>query len=188
MSPWEIGLVLLWFVVLALAALVVALLRHIGGLELHIEELARQRISQINRSGLSPGSPAPEIDLLDDSGAEVRFSPPDGQRSVVVLSQPGCTPCPQLLPDLGRLAAEPGAPAVVVITKGPPGSTVAPPGVRALYQRHAEAMAKFQALATPWAFVVGPDGVIEAQGAVSNRAGLHRVLDTSRQQSPRQSA
>lgn len=174
--------------VLALSVLIVALLRHVGGLELRIEELARQRVSRINRSGLSPGSPAPELHLLDDAGADVRFSPSRGQRSVVVLSQPGCGPCEQLLPELGRLAAEPGAPAVVVITKGAPGSTVAPPGVRVLYQRHAEAMAKFQAFATPWAFVVGPDGIVEAQGAVSNRAGLRRLLDASRQQSPKQLA
>lgn len=188
LSAFTASYFLLWLLVAASFLLVVALLRHIGGLELRVEELSRTvgqtRVSRIDRSGLAPGSPAPELRLRDATGRAVRFSAIPGRRAVVVLTQPGCGPCELLLPELGDLAKGPDAPAVFVITKGMPGTYPAPPGVSVLYQRGAEAMVKFQAFATPWVFVIGPSGRIEAQGIAHDAATLDRVLAIGRDALP----
>jgi hypothetical protein len=177
---WGASYAVLWLLVIGMGALVVALLRHIGGLELRIEALSRTsgqtRVSRIDRNGLPPGSAVPEMTLLTADGREATFAPTRGRRAVVVLSQPGCGPCERLLPELGRLAVKAGAPDVVVITKGAPGSYAGPAGVRVLYQRGAEAMAKLRAFATPWVFVIGPDGIVRAQGIASDGPGLRRLL------------
>jgi hypothetical protein len=181
MGAWKMALAALWVVVLGLVLLVVALLRQVGMLEVRLQELAQQRVSRVERRGLPPGSRAPELRLLDAQGAEVCFRPGQARRSVVVLSQPGCGPCEQVWPALGRLVQAADAPTVTVITKGSPGSVVAPAGVQVLYQRGAEAMRQFQAYATPWVFVVGPGGMIEAQGSASDDVGLHRLLAAASQ-------
>jgi len=173
---FDASYVALWLMMLAMGALVLALLRHVGMLELRLEELSHLRVSRIQRDGLSPGTVAPQLTLLDEDGQEVAFAPPVGRRALVVLSQPGCGPCDQLVPHLERLVAADGAPDVTIITKGPPGSWAAPRGVRVLYQRRSEAMAGFRAFATPWAFLIGPDGRIAAQGIVNDLAGLCRLL------------
>jgi hypothetical protein len=179
MGLWEFSLLALWIVVAGLAVLVVALLRHMGMLEARIADLAQQRVSRIDRSGLPVGSRAPDLTLLDAEGAETPFAPPPGRRVVVALVQPGCGPCDHLLPALCRLAAGPEAVEVVVITKGVPGGLAVPLGVRVLYQRGAEAMARFRAFATPWVFVVGPTGLVEAQGIASDQAGLRELIRTA---------
>lgn len=176
MTLFDASYVALWLMMVAIGALALALLRHVGMLELRVEELSRPRVSHIQRDGLSPGTVAPHLTLLDDGGREVVFAPPLGRGALVVLSQPGCGPCDQLVPHLERLVAAEGAPDVTVITKGPPGSGAAPRGVRVLYQRRSEAMTGFRAFATPWAFVIGPDGRIVAQSIVNDLAGLRRLL------------
>lgn len=117
MNAWEIALLVLWVLVVGLSLLTIALLRHVGMLEMRLQELSRQRVSRVERTGLPSGSRVPALTLLDERGSEVTFVPHPNRRTLVALSQPGCSPCDQLLAELGHLVSNPGAPPVTVITK-----------------------------------------------------------------------
>lgn len=56
--------------------------------------------SKINRSGLAPGSAAPDFRLPLLEGGEISLSELRGRKSLLVFSDPHCGPCEALLPHL----------------------------------------------------------------------------------------
>jgi peroxiredoxin len=124
--------------------------------------LARERPlseSLIEREGLKAGVPAPTFELPDLWGHTISLADQRGRKVLLIFSDPECGPCEALLPDLARLA-------VVMVSRGEPAEN----------QRKAEAFGiefqvvlqpgwrlskKYGIFATPVAFLINEEGVIE---------------------------
>ena len=133
--------------------------------------LARERPlseSLIEREGLKAGVPAPTFELPDLWGRTISLADQRGRKVLLIFSDPECGPCDALLPDLARLDREhrENGLAVVMISRGEPAEN----------QRKAEAFGvefqvvlqpgwrlskKYGIFATPVAFLINEEGVIE---------------------------
>jgi methylamine dehydrogenase accessory protein MauD len=96
MTPLAISVIVLWIVVLSLLAVVLALTRQLGVLH---ERIAPVGALMLNR-GLAVGEPAPEVDVVDLGGANLRLGVPrtDGKSTLLLFVSPTCPVCKSLLP------------------------------------------------------------------------------------------
>jgi peroxiredoxin len=139
--------------------------------------------SRIEREGLKAGTPAPRFELPDLSGAKVSLADQRGGRVLLVFSDPDCGPCEELLPELAQLHHELASDglAVVMVSRG--GSEE--------NRRKAEAFGldfpivlqsgwklskKYGIFATPVAFLIDEEGVIEREVA----RGRSEILSLAR--------
>jgi peroxiredoxin len=146
--------------------------------------------SRIEREGLKAGTPAPRFELPDLAGGKVSLVEHRGRRVLLVFSDPDCGPCEELLPELARLHRERSSEelSVVMVSRG---------GVEE-NQRKAEAFGlefpvalqsgwklskKYGIFATPVAFLVDEEGVIErevARGRSEILSLAHAALSAER--------
>lgn len=129
--------------------------------------------------GLPVGSAAPGFSLTGLYGETLTLDAlrASGRPVALIFSDPGCGPCNALMPEIAAWQRRTDAPSVVVVSRG---------GVEAnrakatehrlsqvLLQQDREVMAAYQAVGTPSAVVVRPNGTIGsplAQGAEAIRA------------------
>jgi peroxiredoxin len=128
--------------------------------------------SRIEREGLKAGTAAPRFELPDLAGGKVSLAEQRGRPVLLVFSDPDCGPCEELLPELARLHRERpnDGLAVVMVSRG---------GLEE-NRRKAEAFGiefpvvlqsgwklskKYGIFATPVAFLVNEEGVIEREVA-----------------------
>lgn len=182
---------LLWIVVLALAALVVALVRQIGVLHERIAPVG----ALARASALEVGQPAPrfELDDLDrangGSGARVRigFAGEPGATLVFFLS-PECPVCKQLLPTLRRAvadeAASTAAPVRLVIASD--GELAAHRAFRRAhslgdvpYVLSSELGMRFGVGQLPTAVLLDSEGIVRARGLVNTREHLESLFEAA---------
>ncbi len=124
--------------------------------------------SRIEREGLKAGTPAPPFELPDLGGQTVSLAEQRGRRVLLVLSDPDCGPCEKLLPELARLHRERRSDGleIIIVSRG---------GLEE-NRRKAEAFGiefpvvlqpgwklskKYGIFATPVAFLIDEEGVIE---------------------------
>jgi methylamine dehydrogenase accessory protein MauD len=88
--------VVLWVLVVALAAVVLALTRQLGVLH---ERIAPAGALMLNR-GLAVGEPAPLLEVTDLAGRAVTIGAPrdDGRSTLLLFVSPTCPVCKTLLP------------------------------------------------------------------------------------------
>jgi methylamine dehydrogenase accessory protein MauD len=88
--------VVLWVLVVALAAVVLALTRQLGVLH---ERIAPAGALMLNR-GLTVGEPAPLLEVTDLAGRAVTIGAPrdDGRSTLLLFVSPTCPVCKTLLP------------------------------------------------------------------------------------------
>lgn len=187
---------LLWVVVLALAALVVALVRQIGVLH---ERLAP--VGALARaSALEVGQPAPRLALADlDAGAQaaaaglrgepVRIGfPGEPGPTLVFFLSPACPVCKELLPTLRRVVGDEsragGAPVrLVLASDGDPAEHRAFRRAHALgevpYVLSTELGVRFGAGQLPTAVLLDADGVVRARGLVNTREHLESLFEAA---------
>ncbi|HWW81089.1 MAG TPA: hypothetical protein VNY82_15940, partial [Steroidobacteraceae bacterium] len=96
MTALAISNIVLWIVVLALLAVVLALTRQLGVLH---ERIAPVGALMLNR-GLAVGEQAPAMDVVDLAGARVKLGSPrsDGKSTLLLFVSPTCPVCKSLLP------------------------------------------------------------------------------------------
>jgi peroxiredoxin len=130
--------------------------------------------SQIERNGLKPGTPAPLFELPGVDGNPVALKDFRGRRVLLVFSDPHCGPCDSLAPHLVRLHRKHrnNGLAVIVVGRGEleenrhkakANKFEFPVAV----QDHWKLSKQYGIFATPVAFWIGEDGVIQrnvAQG------------------------
>ena len=124
--------------------------------------------SLIEREGLKAGATAPAFELSDLSGRTVSLADRRGHRVLLVFSDPDCGPCDALLPHLARLERDhrKDGTAVVMVSRGEPGENrrkAEAAGVEfpVVLQSGWSLSKKYGIFATPVAFLVDEDGVIE---------------------------
>lgn len=171
---------LLWVLVVALAALVLALVRQIGVLH---ERVAPAGALLLGR-GARPGEAAPEMELEDLAGRShaVGGRDPEGRSTLIVFVSPVCPVCKALLPVIRSIARhEGGALRVLLASDGPRREHEAFVRDHDLegfpYLVSAELGVACGVARLPWAVLIDADGVLRAQGLVSSREHLESLFE-----------
>jgi peroxiredoxin len=168
-----ISSIALWLVVLFLGFLLLGALRAIGILKWQLEQLQATTPSRMGRDGLRVGKKAPAFSLPSTNGKEIALADFDGHKVLLVFTQSGCSPCKAIVPELNRLAQR-GMPQVL--------NNAAPEKTRAwakeadarfpvLAQENYAVSKRYQAFATPFAFVINEQGIITSCERQAVRTG-----------------
>ena len=170
---------LLWIAVLALAAVVVALVRQIGVLH---ERLAPAGALSL-ASGAKVGVAAPVVTTDDLDGVAHAVGAPvsDGRDTLLFFLSPSCPVCKVLLPVLGSLAsAETGRLRVLLASDGPRPeheAFVARERLPFPYLLSAPLGVAYRVGKLPWAVLIDAAGVVRASGLVNSREHLESLIE-----------
>ncbi len=173
---------LLWVVVLALAAVVAALLRQIGVLHERIAPAG----ALVARNGPAIGEPAPRLALVDWNGEPFELGAPDlgGVSTLLLFVSARCPVCSTLLPTLDSLVqSERGRLRAVLASDGPRAEheafvaqhELAAPGRR--YALSAELGLAYRVASVPFCVLIDASGSVRAQGLVNTREHLESLLE-----------
>jgi peroxiredoxin len=146
--------------------------------------------SRIEREGLKAGTPAPPFELPDLEGGVASLAEHRGRRVLLVFSDPDCGPCEELLPELARLHRERRSDGLEIIMVSRGGLEENRRKVEAFGLEFPVALQsgwklskKYGIFATPVAFLVDQEGVIEREVARGPREILalaHAALRAER--------
>ena len=174
-GPWIAGFVALWIGFLALATIVLGLLRRMSP----IVERAEAQLGVHGGRGGFGGAPVASavapFQLVDSSGRTALSRESVEEPTLLLFVAPGCQPCEQILHGLDGVGERyEGVPFHVVVEEGE-GGVEAPPGVSLLYERGHAASAAFQTIVTPHAFVVDHGGLVLDQRIPGSAEDLRQM-------------
>ncbi len=183
MTPLAISVVVLWFVVLALIAVVFALTRQLGVLH---ERISPVGALMLNR-GLSVGERAPAMDVVDLNGATIQLGAarPDGKSTLLLFVSPTCPVCKSLLPIVKASGRQERDWLDIILAsdgnleehrayvrsnglEGVPYIVSAPLGMT------------YQVSRLPFAALLDESGVLRARGLVNSREHLESLFEAKR--------
>ena len=140
--------------------------------------------SRLEREGLPAGTQAPAFRLPDLVGRDASLEDYRGRRVLLVFSDPQCGPCDTITSDLAAFHAEHGADAleIVMVSRGPVEENrrkAEAHGVefRLLVQPGWRVSKEYGIFATPVAFLIDENGVIEREVAKGAPAILRLAQD-----------
>jgi peroxiredoxin len=133
--------------------------------------------SRILRSGLPPGTAAPDFHLSSVTGEEVSLGDYRGRPLLLVFSDPDCGPCNELAPKLDQEYRRVREIQVLMISRGSLDANKAKVREHGLtfpvaLQRRWEVSQAYGMFATPIAFLIDKAGVIEAGAATGVEGAL----------------
>ena len=170
----------LWVLVLVLAAVVLALVRQIGVLHERVAPAG----ALVGRGGPAVGVTAPRFDLTDWNGLprQIGGTDPDGTGTLLAFVSPTCPVCKTLLPVLEAVArAERRRVRLVLASDGPRAEHET--FVRAhrladrIYVLSTALGVAYQVGKLPYAVLIDSDGVIRARGLVNTREHLESLFE-----------
>ena len=184
---------LLWALALFLGFLLLGALRAQGLLEWRLEQLEATMPSRIGRSGLAPGKHAPDFTLQRADGRDVSLHDFAGQRVLLVFVQSGCGPCHEIVPELNKLRRRRTDLALVAINHASPQDAQQwADETRAefpvLVQEDWSVSKRYEAFATPFAFVIDGQGIVRSKGIVAKGDHIDYLLSGADSKSPSFSA
>jgi len=169
----------LWIAVLALAAVVVALVRQIGVLHERIRPAGALALA----SAVQVGAAAPVVAATDLAGAAHAVGAPagDGRDTLLFFLSPSCPVCKALLPAVSALAGtESRRLRVLLASDGPRGeheAFVAREGLGYPYLLSTQLGVAYGVGKLPWAVLIDASGVVRAQGLVNTREHLESLFE-----------
>lgn len=176
-----ISSVILWLTVLGLGFLLLGTLRSLGLLEWRLDQIEAIRPARLGREGLKIGAKAVSFTLPDAvGGGDVSLDDFAGRQVLLVFTQTGCGPCHDIIPELNRVQQR-GRQRVLVINNGDPDETAdwareAHTRFPVLTQDNWTVSRRYKVFATPFAFLIDEQGVVESKGIASTRQYLDFVL------------
>jgi hypothetical protein len=167
---WAVAVVILWMAVVALAAVVLGLLRQITP---RLEQAAAQQSAGAVPEGPAVGSTLPAFVAEDGNGDLVTAAQLLRQPTVLLLLSAGCTPCVDLASELSRL--DPGEMASSLVVMIDPESTRSlglPAWAAAVAMPVSEVAHVLGVQTRPFAIAVDADGVVVATQMLNTVAQL----------------
>ncbi|HEX5207009.1 MAG TPA: methylamine dehydrogenase accessory protein MauD [Steroidobacteraceae bacterium] len=175
--------VLLWVLAVALAAVVLALVRQIGVLHERIGPAG----ALLLKRGLQVGQPVPSMSLTDLSGRSVTIGAPSdsGRSTLLVFLSPTCPVCKLLLPVVKSSRTSEAAWLELILASD---------GVEDEHRRFiaankleeipyvlsAELGMSFQVERLPFAAVIDEGGILRARGLINSREHLESLFEAKR--------
>jgi methylamine dehydrogenase accessory protein MauD len=183
MTALAISNIVLWVLVLALAAVVLALVRQLGVLH---ERIAPAGALMLNR-GLVVGEPAPVVEVADLEGAahHVGGAREDGRSTLLLFVSPSCPVCKSLLPAVKSSGKDERAWMDVILASD--GDTpaqrefVRAQGLEGIpYVVSAALGLAYQVSRLPFAALMDEKGILRARGLVNSREHLESLFEAKR--------
>ena len=171
--------IVLWLVVIALAAIVFALVRQIGVLHERVAPAG----ALVTGAGPRVGEAAPLLEVEDWSGNQRRLGGPDaeGRSTLLFFLSPTCPVCKSLLPVLDPVAsAEEGDVQILLASDGPRDeheAFVESHGLADRYLLSAQLGLVYQVAKLPTAVLIDADGILRARGLVNTREHLESLFE-----------
>lgn len=175
---WAASYIVLWLVVVALCAVVVALARQIGTLHLR---LGPRGALEMDGEGPPLGAAPEPVDALDERGGTVTVGGP-GSARLLLFASPGCGVCEQVLPGLDALGRRAGMAAFVLsqLDLDDTRSSFAGTAAKAPMLAAPEAFATWAIPGTPYVVVLDENGTVRAKGTPNNLEQMEGLVDSAR--------
>jgi methylamine dehydrogenase accessory protein MauD len=175
--------VVLWVLVLALSAVVLALTRQLGVLH---ERIAPAGALMLNR-GLTVGEPAPalEVAALDGRALKVGMARDDGRSTLLLFVSPTCPVCKTLLPAVKSSGRDERSWMDVILASdgdlAAQREFVSAQGLEGVpYVVSAALGLAYQVSRLPFAALLDERGVLRARGLVNSREHLESLFEAKR--------
>ena len=183
MTALAVSNIVLWVLVLALSAVVLALVRQLGVLH---ERIAPAGALMLNR-GLAVGEPAPVVEVADLEGAahQVGGARADGRSTLLLFVSPSCPVCKSLLPAVkSSRKDEHRWMDVILASDGDTSSQrafVRAQGLEGIpYVVSAALGLAYQVSRLPFAALLDEKGILRARGLVNSREHLESLFEAKR--------
>lgn len=183
MTALAISNIVLWTLVLTLAAVVLALVRQLGVLHERIAPAGALMLSK----GLAVGEPAPVMQVADLEGAahQVGAARADGRSTLLLFVSPTCPVCKTLLPAVkSSRKDERGWMDVILASDGDAGAQrefVRTQGLDGIPYVVSTALGlAFQVSRLPFAALLDEKGILRARGLVNSREHLESLFEAKR--------
>lgn len=174
---WAASYAVLWLLVIALAAVVVALARQVGTLHLR---LGPRGALEIDDEGPPLGELLEPHDAIALGGDAAPIGGP-GRAQLILFVSPGCRMCEEVLPALPALARRYAAEARIVTDVDHADSERAfARGASAPVIAGADIVARYGIPGTPYVVAIDERGIVRAKGTVNNLEQLEGLVDTAR--------
>lgn len=170
--------VALWLLLLTNFVLVLLLYRHFGLMSLGTLE-------GVQRDGLPIGDPTPVVVGIGPDGSDAEWAPSTQRPSLLLFAAPDCGPCRDVLPYVSTLAETVPELELAVVTDGPVerakelAGHVSSERVTILAEDASGAFNNYRVRVTPFAFVIGQDGRIQAKGLCNDPLRVQQLLGAS---------
>jgi methylamine dehydrogenase accessory protein MauD len=183
MSALAVSNVVLWVLVLALSAVVLALTRQLGVLH---QRIAPAGALMLNR-GLTVGEPAPVLELaaLDGRELSVGLARDDGRSTLLLFVSPSCPVCKSLLPAVKSSRKDERSWMDVILASDGDSAEqrefVRAQGLEGIpYVVSAALGLAYQVSRLPFAALLDERGVLRARGLVNSREHLESLFEAKR--------
>ena len=183
MSALAISNLVLWLLVLALSAVVLALARQVGVLH---ERIAPAGALMLNR-GLTVGEPAPALEVADLEGRAHHLGSPrtDGRSTLLLFVSPSCPVCKTLLSAVKSSANDERAWMDVILAsdgdRAEQTAFVRAQGLDGIpYVVSAALGLAYQVGRLPFAALLDERGILRARGLVNSREHLESLFEAKR--------
>jgi thiol-disulfide isomerase/thioredoxin len=174
-APWIAAFVVLWIGFLALAVILLGLLRRMSPILERAEAQLGVHGSRGSFGGAPVASAVAPFQLVDAKGRTALSRESVEEPTLLLFVAPGCGPCEQILGGLDGVGERYEGVIFHVVVEEGKGSVEAPPGVSLLYERNHAASAAFQTIVTPHAFVVDHGGLVLDQRIPGSAEDLRQM-------------
>jgi len=183
MSALAVSNVVLWILVLVLAAVLLAVVRQLGVLH---ERIAPAGALMLNR-GLKVGEAAPVVTVTDLDGArhEVGAARGDARSTLLLFVSPTCPVCKSVLPAVKSARRDERAWLDLVLASDGDATEqrafVTAQGLEAIpYVVSAPLGLAYQVSRLPFAALIDEQGILRARGLVNSREHLESLFEAKR--------
>jgi methylamine dehydrogenase accessory protein MauD len=173
---WAASYVVLWFLVIGLSVVVVALARQVGTLHLR---LGPRGALELDDEGPPLGEAPAPIDATDVNGEPISIGGP-GEAQMMLFVSPTCRSCAEVLPSLSVVASA-GAMTPIVLTDADSdgAKSIAARRINARVVSSPEAARVYDVPGTPYVVVLDRTGVVRAKGTANNLEQMEGLVDTA---------
>jgi methylamine dehydrogenase accessory protein MauD len=174
---WTASYIVLWFLVIVLCVVVVALARQIGTLHLR---LGPRGALELDDEGPPLGEAPPPLGATDLTGSPVTIGGA-GEPQLLLFVSPTCRVCEDLLPATAVVAAKRDLVPYVITDADEAGAArLLDRKPKARVVSSAEATRRYAVPGTPYAVVLDSSGVVRAKGTVNNLEQMEGLVETAR--------